>query len=278
MAIYDPDQRKIEPKQVLMCRPDYFDVIYDINSHMRRTLEKGRKVRKNIARQQWTALRDIYLREGYEVLYIDPVPELPDIVFTANAALVCKKTAVIGKFSYEQRQPETNYVKKWFGQNEYGMVTIDYFFEGHGDALYWKDFLVGGYGQRSEDIGVMVAADFIEKELVLLKMVDEDFYHLDTCFCPIGDKALFYPHAFDTASIRELESAGELIEVSQKDAYLFACNGVYLDTKPNPKFIAHEVSNKLRRTLEKLGIEVIINRTTEFMLSGGSNRCLTLFL
>lgn len=265
-------------KQVLMCPPDYFGVYYDINAHMRRTLEKGRKVIPAIARKQWSALRDIYLKSEYEVLYIEPVLGMPDLVFTANAGLISEETVVIGQYAHNERRQETPVIQKWFGDNEYKVVTIPYFFEGHGDALFWKKILIGGYGLRSEDVGVMLAAEFVEKELVLLKMIDEDFYHLDTCFCPLGDKALFYPHAFDAASIRDLEKAGELIEVSAKDAYLFACNGVYLETGFGPKFIAHELSGKLRNTLEKLGCEIIDNRTTEFLLSGGSNRCMSLFL
>ncbi len=263
-------------QQVLMSPPDYFGVFDKYNAHMKRTLEMGRKVRPNVACQQWTALRDIYVQAGYEVLYIDSVPGLPDMVFTANAGLVYKETIVLSKFSIEKRQPETPYIKKWF--DEYKIVEIPYFFEGAGDALLWKDILVGGYGFRSEDIGVMCAAEYIEKELVLLKLINEDFYHNDTCFCPMGERALFYPKALDAASIRDLEKAGELIEVSDRDAYFFACNGVYLETKPVPKFIVNDISNKLRKKLENLGIEIAINRTTEFMLSGGSNRCLSLFL
>jgi len=269
---------KAEPKKVLMCEPRYFTVAYDINPHMKRTLEKGRKVRHGIALKQWSVLRDIYLQAGYNVEYIEPVKDLPDLIFTANAGLVHKETVVLSKFAHSERQPETPYVKKWFSDNDYKIVEIPYFFEGAGDALLWKDILIGGYGFRSEDIGVMCAADFIEKELVLLKLANEDFYHLDTCFCPIGEKALFYPFAFDAASMRDLEKAGELIEVSDKDAYSFVCNGVYLETKPAPKFIVHDISNKLRKKFDNLGIEIIINRTTEFMLSGGSNRCLSLFL
>ena len=269
---------KAEPKKVLMCEPRYFIVAYDINPHMKRTLEKGRKVRNGIALKQWSALRDIYLQEGYEVVYIEPVKDLPDLIFTANAGLVHKKTVVLSKFAHSERRQETPYVKKWFSDNDYKIVEIPYFFEGAGDALFWKDVLIGGYGFRSEDIGVMCAADFIEKEPVLLKLVNEDFYHLDTCFCPMGERALFYPTAFDAASMRDLEKVGELIEVGDKDACSFVCNGVYLEIKPTPKFIVNDISRKLEKKLEKLGIMIVNNKTSEFMLSGGSNRCLSLFL
>lgn len=269
----------MEPKQVLMCSPTYFGVSYDINPHMKRTLEKGRKVRPNVAFKQWAALRDIYLNAGYKVVFIDPVPGLPDLVFTANAGVVHQDVVVLSKFSYKERQPETPHIKKWFTEQEYTVVTLPHFFEGHGDMLFWKENIVGAYGFRSEDIGVMVAAEFVDekKELVLLRLVNEDFYHLDTCFCPLGDKALFYPRAFDAASIKDLEAVGELIEVDDKDAYSFVCNGVYLHSA-NPKLIVNDISGRLERKLEKLGIGVILNRTSEFLLSGGSNRCMSLFL
>src|SRR3990167_6612219 len=94
-------------KQVLMCPPDYFGVYYDINANMRRTLEKGRKVIPAIARKQWSALRDIYLKSEYEVLYIEPVLGMPDLVFTANACLISEKTVVIGQYAHNERRPET---------------------------------------------------------------------------------------------------------------------------------------------------------------------------
>ena len=44
------------PKKILMASPEYFDVIYEINSHM----NLSTKVDKNLAVIQWNNLKEIY--------------------------------------------------------------------------------------------------------------------------------------------------------------------------------------------------------------------------
>ncbi|MDQ4116600.1 MAG: hypothetical protein M3235_06505, partial [Actinomycetota bacterium] len=62
------------PRTVLMCRPDHFTVSYRINPWMRpqEPTDTGRAVR------QWEELYRTYLRLGFDVRLIDPVPGLPD--------------------------------------------------------------------------------------------------------------------------------------------------------------------------------------------------------
>lgn len=267
---------------VLMCPPTYFEVSYSINPAMKKTLENKQKVDPVKAEEQWTRLRDIYIKEGFEIDIVEPVKGLPDMVFTANCGIVYESRAVIGTFKNWQRQPETEYFIKWFKENEYGVVPIREVFEGTGDMLLWQKKIIGGHGIRSNLDGVRKAAKFMtilgrEKDLVLVKLVDERYYHLDTCFCPMGDSALFYPKAFSADSIDILQKMGAR-PVSDEDAAHMVCNGVYLDNGRAPKFIVNDIGAELRKWMEGLGIEIILNPTSEFQLSGGSNRCLTLFL
>lgn len=265
-------------KQILMCPPTYFEVCYNINPDMKETLEHGRKVNKKKAMRQWEGLRDIYTSEGYECVYIEPIRGLPDMVFTANAGLVDNESIIIGKFKYRERQKETDYFYKWFSDQAYKIIKIPYDFEGGGDALIWQRKVIGGHGFRSDPKGIEVAASLIKKEAVLLKLVDPRFYHLDTCFAPMEERALFYPKAFTVASCHALEKLGEVIPIDEKDALRRGCNGVYLKGKSNPKYVVNDVSQTLEKKLEKLVIEAIFNETSEFEKSGGSNRCLSLFL
>src|SRR3989338_5650446 len=269
-------------KQILMCAQTYFEVTYAINPAMARTLACKIAVNQFKAMEQWTGLKDIYTKEGFDVVLIDPVKGLPDMVFTANCGIVNDGRAIIGEFKHAQRKPETDYFEKWFKENDYGIIHIKEEFEGTGDMLLWKDNIIGGHGVISGLDGITKVAKFFTflgrgKDLVPVKLVDDNYYHLDTCFCPMGENALFYPKAFSADSIEVLLEMGAM-PINDKDARSMLPNGVYLDNGKGIKFIASKISREWRNALEKLGIEIILNPTSEFQKSGGSNRCLTLFL
>ena len=70
--------------KILMCPPDFFTVEYVINPWMaghEETLSLER------AREQWDELRN-KLGEFADIVIMDAQPELPDMVFTANAGVV----------------------------------------------------------------------------------------------------------------------------------------------------------------------------------------------
>jgi N-dimethylarginine dimethylaminohydrolase len=115
-------------------------------------------------------------------------------------------------------------------------------------------------------------------EVVSLRLVDERFYHLDTCFCPLnGGYLLYYPGAFDDHArsvIARRVPANRRIAISEKDAVKFACNAVNIDDS----IILNHISDELRRKLEKIGFLVIETDLSEFLKAGGGTKCLTLRL
>ncbi|MDO8523131.1 MAG: arginine deiminase-related protein [bacterium] len=270
-------------KQVFMIEPTHFEVIYNINPAMAETLEKGQKIKKKPARREWEGLRNIYTDNGLERVGMDSIKGLPDIVFTANGGFAHNGRIVMGRFKYPERQPESEHFYKWFTENEYETVRIDEDFEGGGDMLLWQGKFIGGHGFRSTFDGIKTAASFAtfwgkEDDLVPLKLIDPRFYHLDTCFCPIGEHAFYFPGAIAPDSCEALLKLGKAVPVSEADALKMVCNGVYFEGSSGPKFVVNDISRKLEKMLEKWGIETIINKTSEFQKSGGSNRCLSLFL
>ena len=70
--------------KILMCPPDFFTVEYVINPWMAGN-EDSLSLDK--AKRQWTQLRDT-VDEFADVVTLDPDPNLPDMVFTANAGVV----------------------------------------------------------------------------------------------------------------------------------------------------------------------------------------------
>ena len=73
----------------LMCPPRHYAVSYSINPWMNPGSWKsdGSALHEE-AEQQWFTLHDTLLALGAAIDFVDPEPNLPDLVFTANAAIV----------------------------------------------------------------------------------------------------------------------------------------------------------------------------------------------
>ena len=114
--------------------------------------------------------------------------------------------------------------------------------------------------------------------MVPIKLIDERFYHIDTCFCPLsGGYVMYHPPAFDYESRIAIESripAEKRIIVDTHDAGNFACNAVNLENK----VIVNKASNHLKNELNGLNFDVIEVDLSEFIKAGGSAKCLTLKL
>jgi lysine-ketoglutarate reductase/saccharopine dehydrogenase-like protein (TIGR00300 family) len=106
--------------------------------------------------------------------------------------------------------------------------------------------------------------------------MDERFYHLDTCFCPLnGGYLLYYPPAFDSYSNRLIEMrvpSEKRIAIAEADAVNFACNAVNIDSV----VVMNKASDDLKGRLAAAGFEVIETPLTEFLKAGGAAKCLTL--
>jgi len=68
----------------LMCPPQYFGVLYEINPWMHREVA----VDPDRALGQWNELRVALEAAGAVVELLEPAPEVPDLVFTANAEII----------------------------------------------------------------------------------------------------------------------------------------------------------------------------------------------
>ena len=262
----------------LMCPPDQYDVDYVINPWMEGNIHKPSR---EGAIGQWHALRDL-LSKHAEVQSIPPQQGLPDMVFTANAGLVIGKKVALSRFLHRERRGEEEHFKKWFGKTGFEVFEMppDLPFEGAGDALMDRQgaCLWAGYGFRSELDSHPLLAQWLDIEVISLRLIDPRFYHLDTCFCPLEEGwLLYYPQAFDAYSNRLIEQripAAKRIVVSEADATYFACNAVNV----GKQIVANHASPVLRSRLEGAGFALIETPLGEFLKSGGGAKCLTLRL
>lgn len=264
-------------KHLLMCAPSFFEVCYVINPWMEGNMGKVDRI---LAQKQWENLYAILSRLA-SVSLIEPVAGLPDMVFTANAGLVHsvgQKKFVASSFCHAERQSEAQYFEKYFSAQGYKVLNLpaEPFFEGAGDALFDSHGrLWVGSGFRSEPKVRGEIAALLGVDARGLELVDPDWYHLDTAFCPLPDgQAIAYAKAFAADSVAALNQAfGEnIIWVSEQDARNFACNAVSIDRI----VIMHCASLELKLVLQRRGMEVIEANVSEFLKSGGACKCLTL--
>ncbi len=277
--------RRSEPRRVLMCSPESFDVAYAINPHMRDENGDLQRVDAHAARAQWEALRRAYGSLGLAVDVIPGVPGLPDMVFAANQTLPFRtKTGspavLLSNMHHEERRPEVAHFAAWFKARGFDVRSLPREavgdFEGNGDVLWFpgREVVFGGFGYRTSRSALASIADVIERPLIPLELVDPRFYHLDTCLCPLdSSRALAVRDAFTAASWAVLEACFEtLIEPPLNEcAASFACNGHC----PDGQNVVIDLSATATiARLRGLGFTPHPVDTSEFRKSGGSVFCL----
>jgi N-dimethylarginine dimethylaminohydrolase len=263
----------------LMCPPHHYGVEYVINPWMHGQVNAASQA---LATEQWRNFYSVVSTYA-DVALMNPVCGLPDLVFTANAALVYEQTAILSSFRCPERQPEAQHYADWLAADGFDVKTMPpgTLFEGAGDALFDRGhskLLWFGYGYRSDETAIGYLRKTIGLEVQPLRLCDPRFYHLDTCFCPLEDgHLLYYAPAFDWESNRAIQSrvrAEKRFAVSAEDAASFACNAVNIERR----VILNEASSDLRDWLISRGLEVIQTHMSEFMKAGGSTKCLSLRL
>ena len=273
-------------RKVLMCKPTFYDVIHhDLNKYM----SMKQKVNKTLAMNQWNNLVTHLQNSHVNIDFIKPQKNLVDMVFSANPSIVYKQKVIISNFQAKPRIPESTHYKNYYSDNNYQVydVPTDIFLEGGGDILFShnKTILWCGYGFRSSEKSLNFlnyVFDNDEIEIIQLKLTNPLYYHLDTCFCPIGNgKVMIYKGAFNYDSLHTIYSyfgKDNVIEITSTDAENFVCNSIYTDANNEHTIIGHKFSKELRFFLENKNYKVIETPMDQFLLSGGSCKCMVIDL
>jgi N-dimethylarginine dimethylaminohydrolase len=267
-------------KGVLLCPPDFFDVVDVKNVFM--SGQEG-KVDRTRAREQWEALAKTFRGIGLEVETLPPTPGSEDMVFCANPSFTGlnrngRKVAILSRMRHPSRQREVEAHRAWLGAHGYDVIESPVLFEGGGDAIWHpgKRVVWGGYGQRSVAEAYLLVAEVFGVETRTLEL-RTDFYHLDTCFCPLDAKTvLVYPKALTRAGMALVRKHfRRVIEVDEGDARdRFACNAAAF----GKHVVIQRGCTALEKKLAKAGFEVHPVETGEFLKSGGSVYCMKQWL
>jgi N-dimethylarginine dimethylaminohydrolase len=260
--------------RILMCPPDYYGIHYEINPWMSRQRQSDAAV----ARAQWEGLRSVLIEAGADIAILPPVEGLPDLVFTANAAMIYRRIAMMSRFRHPERQGEAEYDEAWLRADGFEIkhVPEELHFEGAGDALFCGDTLFAGYRIRSHARGHQEIGETLGCRVIPLELVDAYYYHLDTCFCPLArDVAIYHPAAFDEYGRTALAAhVPRLIEVREEEAQSFACNAVVVGRT----VVTNTGCPELHAALRAAGFAPRETPLAEFVKAGGSAKCLTLRL
>jgi N-dimethylarginine dimethylaminohydrolase len=273
---------------LLMCRPEHFAVLYAINPWMDpKSWARDDRVLAAASAREWSVLHRTLTKLGATIELIPSVPALPDLVFTANAAVVLNGTALLARFRHPQRQAEEPHFEATFralkargGVRSITRLPDDIVLEGAGDCVFdaSRDMFWMGYGPRSDRAARAVVEDVFGTRTVALELIDPRFYHMDTALSPLPrGEVMYVPSAFTPAGRAEIRDrvAPELrIEITAEDASRFAANAVCL----GDVVLLSRCSERLRAELAERGYRVRPAPLDSFLRSGGSAFCLTLAL
>ena len=272
----------------LMCPPRHFAVTYSINPWMNpQAWADGGAALHGAAGRQWASLRRVLLAAGAAIETLEPAPGLPDLVFTANAAVVLDRKVVLARFRHSERQDEhPAFAAAFRALQARGLIEEilelpeGITLEGAGDCIWdpQRGLFWMGSGFRSDAAAGRVLERHFGVQCLALPLADPRFYHLDTAFCalPCGG-VIYYPAAFTSAALATIHAhvaPAERIALDRADATCFAANAVCLGRT----LVLSSCSQALRARLGERGYTVVETPLHAFLRSGGSACCLTLRL
>ena len=267
-------ERTARPRHYLMCRPEHFDVRYRINPWMR----PGIPVDRDRALAQWDALRRTYLDLGHRVDLLEPVPGLPDMVYTANGATVVGGVVLGARFRHPQRAAEAVVHRAWFAAAGHRVASPEFVNEGEGDLLVVGDVVLAGSGFRTDPRAHAEAAAVLGREVVPLTLSDPRYYHLDTAVAVLDDRAdaptiAWLPEAFTPASQEVLQARfPDALVADPADAAVLGLNAV----SDGRHVVLPAQAPRLAAAVAERGFTPVPVDLSELLKGGGGPKCCTL--
>jgi len=252
--------------RILMCAPDHFTVSYTINPWMdpAQWAEQAGTL-TDAARREWRGLHRRLKKLGATIELVPPVADSPDLVFTANAAVIMDGIALVARFRHPERQDEEAHFERSFRELwARGIIAAvrtmpdGIWLEGAGDCVWdqARQIFWMGYGPRSQYEAAAVVQDTFGIETIPLELVNPRFYHMDTAISPLPRGELMYvPSAFSEAGLHQIYdrvAPEQRIPLSPEDAAVFAANSVHL----GDNIVMSSCSAALRRRLQEAGYRV----------------------
>ena len=287
----------------LMGDPAHFSVVGGANPHTRDRYGRRKTVDRSKAILQWERLRDLLRDHGLRVEVVPPDPALPGLVYPANAGFRLQRGFVLSNLTPTRagEQPIYRRVLEGLGVECH---TIEHRFEGEADLFPAGDhylFTHGRirrqrfvpragwppwkriYGFRSDPAALddIRALEPLGRPVLRTELVDERYYHGDTCLCSFGpDRAalLVYEPAIEPASLAHLRAtfSDRLIPIGDDDAAIYAANSFAFEHNDQPFLVMPSgISPRLADQVASHGVTILQADVSEFhKKGGGSVKCM----
>lgn len=271
-----PVERRARRRTYGMCSPEHFDVTYAINPWM----QPGVGVDARLATAQWQVLRETYRSLGHRVEALEPLPGQPDMVFSANGALVVGGRGYGARFRHPERAAEAEAHAAWLQRLGIGVARPIHVNEGEGDFLVLGSMILAGTGFRTSVEAHVEAAAVLDRPVVSLQLVDPRFYHLDVALGVLDDgrgdappDIAYFPEAFSAHSRRTLrELFPDAVTCTADDALAFGLNLV----SDGRHVVLPSAAAGLARRLADRGYAPVPVDLSELLKGGGSVKCCTM--
>lgn len=269
-------ERRARVRTYGMCAPEHFAVSYAINAWMDPTVP----VDRGLALAQWDGLREVYEGLGHRVEILPGLPGQPDMVYSANGALVVAGRAYGARFRHDERQAEAFAHAAWLRSLGVEVVRPDHVNEGEGDFLVLGSMILAGTGFRTSPHAHAEASAVLGRRVVSLELVDPRFYHLDVALGVLDDgngeapaDIVYLPEAFSEDSRRTLEQLfPDALRCSIDDALAFGLNLV----SDGANVVLPAAAGHLAETLGRRGYAPVPVDLSELLKGGGSVKCCTM--
>lgn len=300
----------IEQPIILMCEPTHYRILEAEPPwrHYNDQSKKGFEIfqqDKNAflekAHEQWSAYKRLLEDKlNAKVVTVAPNPALADQVFAADASVSLiepdREFSFLSYFTHPKRQKEVlaheALIRKMFPLRE--IVAIDRPLEGQGDNVYdpVRDVFWSGYTAKIDHPAAGRSSKAAHRQLkqvcgfeIHSIHVMRPFFHVDTCLAPLsGGHMLVYKTGMDSFSYDmliekafmafDLSITDYLIEVTEEEAYQYACNVVNIGNK----IIMPPCGERLPNILSRLGYDVFEVDLSQFIYGGGGPHCLVNYL
>ena len=260
-------------RDLLMCRPRFFRIAYQINPYMDPRIQPNPRELKT----EYNEIVAAHINAGRTVRFLDPDPDQPDMTYTANQALIRGKTAVLGNLPPE-RAGEIAFLRTWLQAAGFEVLDCPYRFSGQGDAVpTGTGAVIKGREWRSDPRSDDFIHEALGYEVIPIHTISDAWYDDDLVFGIIkpGLVAVAWD-ALDERSRQLLRARTDLeyIDVSLPEAKNFVCNLV----SDGETVVMPEGGPQLAAELERRGLRVVERSIAQLKLGGGAIRCTTLAL
>jgi N-dimethylarginine dimethylaminohydrolase len=283
--------------------PSHFSVVGGANPHTRDRWGRRKTVDGALAVRQWHALRKTLGELGVRVHVIPPDPARPGLVYPANAGVRLGDDFVLSSLTPTRAAERSAYREaaealglrchviesRFEGEADLFPVDDVYLFT-HGTVerqrfvprLAWPPWRrVYGFRSVPDALGEIESIRPFDREVVMVRLVDERYYHGDTCLCSFGPgrrALLAYVPALERVSADLLrERLGErLVELDAADAAIYAANSFHLEHEGESVLVMPDgISSRLEDAVRDRGVTVIKVDVSEFhKKGGGSVKCM----